>query len=105
MTEIAQHFDPVGKAAAIETWRSRMRMPVPTAEGVIMDVHIVAIYETVSVNGLPLDLLVEARKSREHPVRRFGVIFSESPPDWSKYSIPILWRRESVPGVGRWRPD
>jgi hypothetical protein len=105
MTEIAEHFDPFGKAQAVAVWRKRMRMPVPTAEGVIMDVRIIAIYETTSVNGLPLDLLIEARKSREHPVKRFGVIFGESPPDWSKYSIPVLWRRESAPGVGRWRPD
>ena len=103
MTEIAQHFDPVSKAEAVAVWRSRMRMPVLTAEGVIMDVRITAIYETTSVNGLPLDLLIEAQRSKQEPVKRFGVIFSESPPDWSQYSIPILWRRESVAGVGRWR--
>jgi hypothetical protein len=104
MTEIAEHFYPIGKAEAVAVWRNRMRMPVPTAEGVIMDVRIITIYETTSVNGLPLDLLIEARKSSGDPVKRFGVIFSESPPDWSKYSIPVLWRRESAPGVGRWRP-
>ncbi|MEJ2472019.1 MAG: hypothetical protein P8Y96_13030, partial [Desulfuromonadales bacterium] len=82
-----------------------MRMPVPTAEGVITDLRIVAIYETTSVNGHPLDLLIEARKSSGDPVKRFGVIFSESPPDWSRYSIPVLWRRESSPGVGKWRPS
>ena len=104
MTEIAEHFDPVSKAEAIPVWRKRMRMPVPTAEGLIMDVRIINIYETTSVNGMPLDLLIEARKSSGDLVKRFGVIFSESPPDWSKYSIPVLWRRESTPGVGRWRP-
>jgi hypothetical protein len=104
MTEIAEHVDPVDKAEAVAVWRNRMRMPVPTAEGVIMDVRIITIYETTSVNGLPLDLLIEARKSSGDRVKWFGVIFSESPPDWSKYSIPVLWRRESTPGVGRWRP-
>ena len=105
MTEIAEHFDPVGKAEAVAVWRNRMRMPVPTAEGVIVDVRIIAIYETTTANGLPLDLLIEAQRGSRHPVKRFGVIFSESPPDWSRYSIPVLWRRESTPGVGRWRPS
>jgi hypothetical protein len=105
MTEIAEHYDPVGKAEAVAVWRKRMRMPVPTAEGVIMDVRIINIYETKTVNGLPLDLLIEARRNSDDPVKRFGVIFSESPPDWSRYSIPVLWRRESSPGVGKWRPS
>jgi hypothetical protein len=105
MTEIAEHFEPIGKAQAVAVWRKRIRMPVPTAEGVIMDVRIVGIYETTTVNGLPLDLLIEARRSSGDPVKRFGVILSESPPDWSRYSIPVLWRRESSPGVGKWRPS
>ena len=103
MTEIAEHFDPVGKAEAVAVWRKRMRMPVPTVEVVLMDVRMIAIYETTSVNGLPLNLLIEARKSASDPVKHFGVIFSESPPDWSKYSIPVLWRKEGVSGIGRWR--
>ena len=77
-------------------------MPVPTAAGDIVDLHIVAIYETTAVNGLPLDLLIDVQKTKNDPVKQFGVIFSESPPDWSKYGIPVLWCREGVPGVGRW---
>ena len=45
-----------------------MRMPVPTAEGYISDLRILAIYETTSVNGLPLDLLIDAQKSDSEPV-------------------------------------
>jgi hypothetical protein len=60
MTEIAEHYDPIGKAKTLEVWRKRMRMPVPTAEGHISDLRILAIYETTSVNGLPLDLLIGA---------------------------------------------
>jgi len=59
-------------------------MPVPTAEGYISDLRIVAIYETTSVNGLPLNLLIDAQKSKSDPVKQFGVIFSQNPPDWPK---------------------
>ena len=102
MTELVKHYNPTGKAETLEVWRQRMRMPVPTAAGQILDLRIVTIYETTSVNGLPLDLLIDAQKTRSDPVKRFGVIFSESPPDWSKYGIPVLWRKEGVAGVGRW---
>jgi hypothetical protein len=102
MNEIAEHYNPIGKAETLEIWRRRMRMPVPTAEGYIVDLRIVAIYETSSVNGLPLDLLIDAQKTNNDPVKQFGVIFSASPPDWSKYGIPVLWRKEGVAGVGRW---
>jgi hypothetical protein len=103
MTETAEHYSPNGKAETLEVWRRRMRMPVPTAEGHISDLRILAIYETTSVNGLPLDLLIDARKSDSDPVKQFGVIFSGNPPDWSKYGIPVLWRREGVADVGRWK--
>ena len=102
MTELVKHCNPIGKAETLKVWRSRMRMPVPTAAGLILDLRIVSIYETTSVNGLPLDLLIDAQKTKNDPVKQFGVIFSESPPDWSKYGIPVLWHSEGVPGVGRW---
>jgi hypothetical protein len=89
-----------------QPWRSGAEecvCPVPTAEGHISDLRILYIYETTSVNGLPLDLLIDARKSDSDPVKQFGVIFSENPPDWSKYGIPVLWRKEGVAGVGRWK--
>ena len=103
MTEIAEHVDPVGKAEAVAVWRRRMRMSVPTAAGHILDLRIVTIYETSSVNGQPLDLLIDAQKTKNDPVKQFGVIFGDNPPDWSKYSIPVLWRKEGVSGIGRWR--
>ena len=77
-------------------------MPVPSAAGQILDLQIVALYETKSVNGQPLDLLIDAQKTRNDPVKQFGVIFSHAPPDWSKYHIPVLWCSEGVPGVGKW---
>ncbi len=105
MTEVAEHYNPIGKAETLDIWRRRMRMPVPTAKGHISDLRIVAIYETTSVNVLPLDLLIDARKSDSDPVKQFGVIFSVNPPDWPKYGIPVLWRKERVAGVGRWNAD
>jgi hypothetical protein len=103
MTAIAEHYNPVGKAETVDTWRKRGRMPVPTSEGHIIDLQIVAIYETTAVNSQRLDLLVEARKTNNDPVKQFGVIFSETPPDWSKYSVPVLWRQDGKSGVGRWK--
>jgi hypothetical protein len=73
------------------------------AAGHIIDLQIVAIYETTAVNGHPLDLLVEAKKTNNDPVKQFGVIFSSSPPDWSAYPMPLLWREDGKAGVGRWR--
>ena len=102
MTAIAEHRNPVGKTDIVDTWRERGRMPVPTSAGQIIDLHIVALYETSKVNGLPLDLLIEAQTSRSDPVKKFGVIFSNKLPDWSKYPIPVLWRKDNESGVGRW---
>lgn len=99
----AEHHDPVGKTDSLDTWRRRMRMPVPTADGAIADLWIVRMYETTAVNGHHLDLLVEARKTISDPVKRFGVIFSPSPPDSAAYDIPILWMQEGAQGVGRWK--
>ena len=82
MTEVAEHYNPIGKAETLEVWRRRMGMPVPTAEGHISDLRIVAIYETTSVNGLPLDLLIDAQKSDSDSMKQFGVIFSTNTPDW-----------------------
>jgi hypothetical protein len=102
MTELVKHFNPVGKSETLEVWRRRMRMPVPTSAGDILDVRIINIYETTTINGLPLDLLIDAQKTKSDPVKQFGVIFSESPPDWPKYRIPVLWCMKGGTGVGRW---
>ena len=69
----------------------------------MIDLITVAICETTAVNGQPLDLLIDARKTVNDPIKQFGVIFSKNPPDWSQYSIPILWHQEGIDGVGLWR--
>jgi hypothetical protein len=103
MTAAAEHHSPVGKADTIDTWKARRRMPVPTAAGYILELHIVSLYETLSANGLPLDLLISAQKTRSDPVKQFGVLFSQKPPEWQKYDIPVLWLRDGGSGLGRWR--
>ena len=103
MTIKAEHHDPSGKTDSFDTWRKRMRMPVPTASGNIAGLWIIRMYETTAVNGQRLDLLVEARKTKNDPVKRFGVIFSQSPPDWVAYDIPVLWMQDGTQGVGRWK--
>lgn len=105
MTELVKHSNPIGKSETLEVWRRRMRMPVPTAAGDILDLRIVSLYETSAVNGQPLDFLIDAQKTKNDPVKQFGVIFSEDPPDWSRYGIPVLWCRESISDVGRWHAD
>ena len=99
----AEHYNPTGKTDTLDTWRKRMRIPVPTKTGVIVDVWIAALYETTSVNGLPLDALVEGQTTKDKPLTRFGVVFSSQPPDWDAYSIPILWVDDRQNNVGRWK--
>jgi hypothetical protein len=103
MTATAPHCNPVGKTNVIDTWRERGRMAVPSSKGGIIDLLIVAIYETTSVNGQPLDLLIDAQKTSNDAVKQFGVVFSATPPDWSKYRTPVLWREDNASGVGRWK--
>jgi hypothetical protein len=103
MTAQPEHYNPIGKQDTLDTWRKRMRMPVPTKACNILDVRIVALYETTSVNGLPLDALIEARITEEKPPVQFGVVFSPSPPDWDKYGIPVLWIDDRRTNVGRWK--
>jgi hypothetical protein len=95
-----EHYNPVGKTDTVDTWRNSMRISVPSRDGYIVDLIIVAIYECTAVNGHPLDLLIEARRTINDPVKQFGVIFGATPPDWADYNIPILWQRE---GVAQWR--
>lgn len=99
----AEHYDSVGKTDSLDTWRKRMRMPVPTKACNIVDVRIAALYETTNVNGLPLDALIEGQVIEGKPVVQFGVVFGPQPPDWDAYGIPILWIDDGRVNVGRWK--
>ena len=66
---LPEHYEPIGKAQTLAQWRKRMRMPVPTLAGGIVDLVIEKIYETTSMNRLPLDLLIEAHCTVDDPPR------------------------------------
>ena len=87
MTAQPEHYNPIGKQDTLDTWRKRMRMPVPTKACHILDVRIVALYKTSSINELPLDVLIEACITEDKAPVQLGVIFSPSPPDWDQYGI------------------
>lgn len=82
----------------LDTWQASGRIPVPTRDGGFMDLLLVNVFETTSLNGLPLDLFIEARATTRAPMRRFGVLFADSPPQ-DKYPVPLLWIRQ---GMGHW---
>ena len=103
MAVIPDHTNPMGKQDSLDTWRHTGRISVPSREGHIIDLIIIRIYETTAVNGLPLDLLIDARQTLDKPMLRFGVIFSKHPPNWQSYDIPVLWREEGEAGLGRWK--
>ena len=90
MIALPSHVTPATKQDFIDTWQARGRIPVPSKAGTILDVLIVHLYEAASVDGLALDLLVEARSMHRSPMKRFEVIFSDSKP-LGKYPIPVLW--------------
>ena len=71
---------------------------MPTRSHTIIDLSIVRFYETTHVDGLPLDLLIEARASKRAPLKRFGVLFAETRP-LDEYPIPLLWVRS---GNAQW---
>ena len=100
MAVIPKHHNPMGKQDTLDTWRRSGRMSVPSRSGHIIDLIVVRIYECTAVNGQPLDALIEARKTLNEPVKQFGVIWADSPPDRTAYDIPLLWLSESDSGVG-----
>ncbi|MEH6591117.1 MAG: hypothetical protein V7746_12715 [Halioglobus sp.] len=56
-------------------------------------------------SGLPVDCLLETQAASDASVKSFGVIFSEEPPNWLVYEMPVLWLLASDYGLGRWKLD
>ena len=54
---------------------------------------IIHLIEATAIDGMPIDLVVEARASKRAPYNRFAVVFSEQRPD-GEYPIPTLWVRQ-----------
>ena len=102
MAATPEHLTPQGIKDCIDTWRERGRINVPNKRGEIASLLIVALYETTTRNGMPLDVLIEAQTAINAPTKHFGVIFGDTPPDWAQYKpLPVLW--VSGEGVGRWK--
>ena len=102
MAVIPEHETPKTKQDCIDTWRNSGRIGVPSKKRGVIDLLIVSLYETTSVNGMPLDALIEAQVAINVPTKQFGVLFGDTPPDWPRYKpLPVLW--VSGEGVGRWK--
>lgn len=53
---------------------------------------IIHLIEATAIDGIPIDLVVEARASKRAPYKRFAVVFSQQNPE-RDYPIPTLWVR------------
>ncbi|MEM1154805.1 MAG: hypothetical protein AAGI44_11750 [Pseudomonadota bacterium] len=74
----------------IARWLSDRRIDIPSKNGRAMQMQILRLYECMSVNGLPLDVLVVGRASKRAPTREFGVLFSQFKPE-EQYPIEVFW--------------
>ncbi len=66
MAVIPEHETPKTKQDCIDTWRNSGRIGVPGKSGGVIDLLIVSLYETTSVNGLPLDALLACGALPKH---------------------------------------
>ena len=89
---------PTSKQACLDQWTSSREIPVPTSTGGVLSMKIERLFECSAVNGLALDLLIDARASKRAPLRQFGVVFSTHLPE-GDYPLPTLWLNA---GEGRW---
>ncbi len=89
---------PRSRQACLAEWQAGGKIPVPIRKGGVLNMRLERLFECTAVNGLPLDLLIEARASKRAPPKRFGVIFSAHRPG-NDYPLPILWLDN---GQGTW---
>lgn len=95
---------PTGKQDWINAWRSGGRISVPTDDGDSLELVITRLFECTAVNGLPLDLLIEARATHRAPPKRFGVVLAMTRPVDS-YDIPVLWVSPGADDSPSWLAD
>jgi hypothetical protein len=98
MSTIPSHEQPTTRQECIDTWRERGRIPTPSPGGGILDMLIIHLIEATAIDGIAVDLVVEARASKRAPPRRFAVVFSKEKP-MAQYPVPTLWVRS---GQGLW---
>ena len=96
--EVPAHTQPHSKTECLSTWKSRRRIPVPTKSGKIIDLLIVHLIEAAAIDGIPIDLVIDARATHRAPMKRFVVVFSNDRPA-DEYPIPCLWVKA---GTGVW---
>jgi hypothetical protein len=92
MSTIPSHEQPTTKKECVDTWRDRRRIPTPSPGGGILDMMIIHLIEATAIDGMPIDLIVEARASKRAPYKRFAVVFSQERPA-HVYPVPTLWVR------------
>ena len=95
MTELVKHYNPIGKGRNPGCLAPANVYRASTAAGHILDLRIVTIYETTAINGLPLDFLIAAQKTRTI-LKQFGVIFSESPRTGLNTASRCFWYGEGI---------
>ncbi len=89
------------KESCIRLWQRKRQIEIPNgAEGKSL-VTICRISRTIDTNQLPLDVHILAQSAAGMESFEFGVLFSDVPPEPNVYPIPVLWRIERDPGVGR----
>ena len=98
--EVPAHDQPRTKEQCIASWKSRQRIPVPTKSGKILDMLIVHLVEASAIDGVPIDLVIDARATHRAPIKRFAVVFADYKPS-DDYPIPTLWVSD---GTGSWLP-
>ena len=59
---------------------------------------IVHLIEATAIDGIPVDLEIDASSTHRPPLKRFAVVFSENRPA-EQYPIPCLWIKA---GTGVW---
>ena len=96
--KVPAHSQPHTKAECLATWKTRRRIPVPTKVGNIMDMLIVHLIEATAIDGVPVDLVVDARATHRAPIKRFAVVFADKKPADS-FPVPTLWVCD---GIGVW---
>ena len=92
MSNISSHEQLTSRQACNDTWRERGRIPTPTPSGGIMDMVITHLIEATAIDGVPIDLVVEARATKRAPPKRFAVVFRDEKPE-QEYPVPTLWIR------------
>lgn len=96
--EVPAHSQPRSREECLSTWKARRRIPVPTKSGKIIDLLIIHLVEATAIDGIPVDLVIDARATHRAPLKRFAVAFADNQP-LDEFPIPTLGVCD---GLGVW---